>query len=182
MENLTMSDQSSIITIYKSRRAADSAVRKLQKSDFDMEKLSVIVKDHRTDEDIVGNDYRGDRMMFLEEPGAFSGGLSDILFRSRSFIVPGVGPLLVAGPLVTRISDVLEHAVVENGFSTFGAALINIGIPMDCVLLYEENLRAGRLLLVLHGTPWEVECAMQRWDCSQATETAVYAEPVTVCV
>ena len=105
-----------------------------------------------------------------------------MLFGSAFFLVPGVGPLLVAGPLVAWIVGALEGAAVVGGFSALGAALVSIGIPKDSVLQYEASVKAGKFLLILHGTPQEVERAKDSLDNTKATETTVHTEPVAVGV
>ena len=182
MRNRTMSDQNSVVAIFESHNQAEDAVRELQKSGFDMTKLSIVGKDYHTDEHIVGYYNTGERMMYWGKLGAFWGGLWGMLFGSAFFFVPGVGPLLVAGPLVTWIVGALEGAAVMSGFSALGAALVSIGIPKNSVLQYEESVKAGKFLLILHGTPQEVERAKDRLDSTQATETTVHAELVAVGV
>ena len=76
----------------------------------------------------------------------------------------------------------LESAALVGGFSALGAALASIGIPENSVLQYEESVKAGKFLLVLHGTTQEVEHAKDQLDNTQATETTVHTEPVTVGV
>jgi uncharacterized membrane protein len=182
MKNLHMSDKNSIVALYESHHQAEDAVRELQKSGFDMKKLSIVGKDYHTDEHVVGYYNTGERMMYWGKMGAFWGGLWGMLFGSAFFFVPGVGPLLVAGPLVAWIVGVLEGAAVIGGLSALGAALVGIGIPKNSVLQYEEHVRAGKFLLILHGTPQEVEHAKDCLDNTQATETTVHAELVAVGV
>ena len=176
-----MSEKNSVVAIFESHSQAEDAVCELQKSGFDMKKLSIVGKDYHTDEHVVGYYNTGDRMMYWET-GAFWGGLWGMLFGSAFFFVPGVGPLLVAGPLVAWIVGALEGAVVTGGISALGAALVSIGIPNNSVLQYEANVKAGKFLLILHGTPEEVERAKDRLDNTQATETTVHAEPVAAGV
>lgn len=88
--------------------------------------------------------------------GAFWGGLWGLLFGSAFFAIPGIGPILVAGPLVGWIVGALEGATIVGGISALGAALASIGIPNDSVLQYENDLRADRFLVVAHGTSAEV--------------------------
>ena len=152
-----MSKQNSVVAIFESHSQAEDAIRELQKSGFDMKKLSIVGKDYHTDEHVVGYYNTGDRMMYWGKLGAFWGGLWGMLFGSAFFLVPGVGPLLVAGPLVAWIVGALEGAAVVGGFSALGAALVSIGIPKDSVLQYEASVKAGKFLLILHGTPQEVE-------------------------
>ena len=177
-----MSEQNSVVAIFESHNQAEDGVRELQKSGFDMKKLSIVGRDYHTDEHVVGYYNAGDRMMYWGKLGAFWGGLWGMLFGSAFFFVPGVGPLLVAGPLVTWIVGALEGAVMMGGLSALGAALVSIGIPKNSVLQYEANVKAGKFLLILHGTPQEVEHAKNRLDNTQATETAVHAEPIAVHV
>lgn len=177
-----MTEQNSVVAIFESHNDTEDAIRELQKSGFDMKKLSIVGKDYHTDEHVVGYYNTGDRMMYWGKLGAFWGGLWGMLFGSALFVVPGVGPLLVAGPLVAWIVGALEGAAVMGGMSALGAALVSIGIPNNSVLQYEENVKAGRFLLVLHGTPQEVESAKRCLDNTHAMETTLHTEPVAACV
>ena len=69
-----------------------------------------------------------------------------------------------------------------GGLGALGAGLVSIGIPKNSVLQYEANVKAGKFLLILHGTPQEVEHAKDRLDNTQATETTVHAEPLAARV
>ena len=69
-----------------------------------------------------------------------------------------------------------------GGLTALGAGLVSIGIPKNSVLQYEANVKAGKFLLILHGTPQEVEHAKDRLDNTQATETTVHAEPLAARV
>jgi hypothetical protein len=68
-------------------------------------------------------------MKYWGKLGAFWGGVWGLLFGSAMFLIPGVGPLLVAGPLVGWIVGALEGAVVVGGLSAMGAGLYSLGIP-----------------------------------------------------
>jgi uncharacterized membrane protein len=177
-----MSEKNSIVAIFESHNQAEDAVHELQKSGFDMKKLSIVGKDYHTDEHVVGYYNTGDRMMYWGKLGAFWGGLWGMLFGSAFFFVPGVGPLLVAGPLVAWIVGALEGAAVMGGISVLGAALLSIGVPENSVVQYEGKVKAGKFLLILQGMPEEVERAKDCLDNTQATETTVHAEPVAVGV
>ncbi len=95
-----MIENNAIVAIYKSHTEAESAVKELQKSGFDMKKLSIVGRDYQTDEHVVGYYNTGDRVKYWGTLGAFWGGIWGLLFGSAFFLIPGVGPLLVAGPLV----------------------------------------------------------------------------------
>ena len=177
-----MSEKNSVVAIFESHTQAEDAVRELQTSGFDMKKLSIVGKDYHTDEHVVGYYNAGDRMMYWGKLGAFWGGLWGMLFGSAFFFVPGIGPLLVAGPLVTWIVGALEGAAVMGGVSALGAALASIGIPKNSILQYEANVKAGKFVLILHGTPEEVLRAKDRLDQTQAAEATIHTEPAGVGV
>jgi hypothetical protein len=150
-----MTDTNAVIAVYDTHSEADNAVRELQRSGFDMKKLSVVGKDFHTDEQVVGYYNAGDRMKYWGKTGAFWGGLWGLLFGAAFFWVPGVGPLLVAGPLAAWIVGTLEGAAVVGGLSALGAGLYSIGIPKNSVLKYETDVKADKFLLLAHGTAAE---------------------------
>ncbi len=84
-----------------------------------------------------------------------------LLFGSAMFMIPGLGPILVAGPLVAWIVGALEGAVVVGGLSAVGAGLYSIGIPKDSIVKYETALKTDQFLLIAHGTAAEVDRAKE---------------------
>jgi uncharacterized membrane protein len=169
-----MSEKNSVVAIFASHNQAEDAVRELQKSGFDMKKLSIVGKDYHTDEHVVGYYTTGDRMLYWGKLGAFWGGLWGMLFGSAFFFVPGVGPLLVAGPLVTWILGALEGAVMTGGLTALGAGLYSLGIPKDSVLEYETAVKSGNYVLVAHGTPEDVAKAKSIVEQTDATKTVAH--------
>jgi hypothetical protein len=133
------------------------AVRELAKSGFDMKTLSIIGKDYSTEEGVVGFYNAGDRMRAWGKTGAFWGGLWGMLFASALFVIPGVGPLFAAGPLVAWIIGALEGAAVIGGMSALGAGLYSVGIPKDSILDDETQIKAGKFVVVAHGPRSQVE-------------------------
>jgi uncharacterized membrane protein len=132
--NQAISDPKAVVAVYDTHEQAEAAVKELQREGFDMKKLSVVGKDYHTDEHVVGYYNAGDRMKYWGKRGALWGGLWGLLFGAAFFWVPGLGPLLVAGPLSASIVAALECAVVVGGLSALGAALYSIGIPKNTVL------------------------------------------------
>jgi uncharacterized membrane protein len=148
--------ENAIVAVYNNHAEAEEAVQQLQRAAFDMKKISIVGKDYHTEEHVVGYYNAGDRMQYWGKWGAFWGGVWGLLFGAAFFAVPGVGPVLVAGPLVSWIVAALEGAVVVGGLSAIGAGLYSIGIPKDSILRYEVALKSDKFLLVAHGTADEV--------------------------
>jgi hypothetical protein len=174
-EMLTTNDRpanTAVVGIYGTHPAAEAGVKELQRSGFDMTTLSIVGKDYHTEEHVVGYYNTGDRMKVWGKLGAFWGGLWGVLFGSALFFIPGIGPLIVFGPLVTWIVAALEGAVVVGGLSALGAALYGIGIPKDSVMQYETALKSDKFLVIAHGTPDEVTKARRTLEATGATSVA----------
>ena len=157
--DLSISDPKAVVAVYNTHPEAEAGVKELQKGGFDTKKLSIVGKDYHTEEQVVGYYNAGDRMKYWGKTGALWGGLWGLLFGAAFFWVPGLGPLLVAGPLSAAIVAALESAVVVGGVSVLGAALYSAGIPKDSVLRYETAIKVNKYLLVAHGTAAEVAMA-----------------------
>src|SRR5277367_1083352 len=126
-----MSTNNSVVAVYPTHTEADQAVKELQRGGVDLRKMSIIGKGYHTDEHPVGYYNAGDRMKYWGKTGAFWGGLWGMLFGSAFFFIPGIGPILAAGPVVAWIVGGLEGAAVVGGLSAIGAGLVSIGIPKD---------------------------------------------------
>ena len=150
------------IATYPSHEAAEAAVKQLTQDGIDMQHLSIVGKGYHTEDDVVGYYTTGDRMKSWGGAGAFWGGLWGLLVGAAFFIIPGIGPVVIAGPLISALVGALEGAVVVGGLSALGAALVSIGIPKDSVLKYETALKADKYLLVYHGSREDVEGVQAR--------------------
>jgi uncharacterized membrane protein len=171
-----MPNVDSVVATYDTHEQADLAVKELQQAGVDMKSLSIAAKDTHTDEHVVGYYNVGDRMKYWGKLGAFWG----LLFGSAMFAIPGIGPILVAGPLVAWIVAGLEGAVVVGGFSALGAALVSIGIPKDSVVKYETALKTDKYLLVVHGTSDAVDTAKNIIQGTSHSSVTVHSAPVYV--
>ena len=170
----TMTKNSSVVAIYKTHIEADAAVKELQKAGFDMKKLSIVGRDYHTDEEVVGYYNAGDRMKHWGKLGAFWGGFWGLLFGSAFFIMPGIGPVLVGGPLVGWIVAALENAVLVGGLSAFGAGIYSIGIPKDSILQYETAIKTGKFVLIAHGSAAETDRAREVIESSNPDSSECY--------
>lgn len=153
-------NKSAVVAIYDTHSEAEAAVRDLQKSGFDMTKLSIVGKDYHTEENVVGYYSTGDRMKLWGATGAFWGGIWSLMFGSAFFLIPGIGPLLAAGPVVVWIVGALESALVIGGLSALGAALFSIGIPSDSIVEYETQIKAGKFVVIAHDAEGALDKGM----------------------
>ena len=151
-----MNDMGSLIAVFETCRAVETAVRALRKSGYNLKELSVLGNEHYEDEGVIAYYSAGCRMRYWGHRRAFWGGLWQCLTGAGFFLVPGIGPILVAGPAVAWVSCVLEGALLVPGLSVLGAGLYNRGIPKEFALLCENALKTDKLVVVAQGVPHEV--------------------------
>ena len=77
-----MAEKNTVVAVYNTHTEAEAAVKELQKSGFDMKRLSIVGKDYHTEEHVVGYYNTGDRMRYWGKLGAFWGALWGALFGS----------------------------------------------------------------------------------------------------
>jgi hypothetical protein len=82
-----------------------------------------------------------------------------LLFGAGFFLIPGIGPVLVAGPFLAALIGALESAVIVGGLSAVAAGLVSLGIPKDSAIKYEAQIKSDKFVLVVHGSPEELDRA-----------------------
>ena len=147
-----------------------------------MRTLSIVGKDSNTDEHVVGYYNTGDRMKYWGKIGAFWGGFWGFLFGSAFFIIPGIGPILAAGPVVAWIVGALEGAALVGGVSAVGSGLYSIGIPKDSIVQYETALKMNKYVVVVHGSANEVETARGFIEKTRPESVSVHSAPVLAAI
>lgn len=105
------------------------------------------------------------------------GGLWGLLFGAAFLFIPGIGPVVAAGSVVTWIVAALEGAILVGGLSALGAGLFSLGIPKDSIVKYETSIKAGKFLLIAHGTADEVEKARSVLQTPGAEEVNFHTAP-----
>ena len=151
-----MADVNSIVAVYETHAEAEAGVCELQKAGFDVTRLSVVGKETDADEHIVGCYNCAGRMKYWGRMGEFWGGLWEYLVGAGFFVVPGIGPVLVAGPLTEAIVATLDVPVLVRGFSPLGAGLYVAGVPRADIFRYEWSLQVDKLLVVVQGAAGEL--------------------------
>ncbi len=170
-----MTRQDAVVAIYDTHVGAEEAVKKLQGKGIDMRTLSIIGKDSHTDEHVVGYYNTGDRMKYWGKIGAFWGGFWGLLFGSAFFAIPGIGPVLAAGPIVAWIVAALESAAVVGGMSAIGAGLYSIGIPKDSIVQYETAIKTDKFVVMVHGSASEVDKAREVLESTRPLSVTVHS-------
>ena len=150
-----MIESNAVVATFNSHIEAESAVTELYRAGLDMKKISIVGRDYYTDANMVGYYNAGDRMKFWGKMGSLWGCFLGLLLGSGFFLVPGIGPLFVAGPLVGMMVGALEAGLVVGGLSALGAGLYGLGIHKDSIAKYETALKIGKFVVIAHGSAEE---------------------------
>lgn len=171
MQIVPEDERNTVAAVFKTQDAAEAAVKQLDAAGVDMRKLSIIGRGYERQQQVLGYYTTGDRMKDWAKRGALWGGVWGWLIGLAMFVIPGLGAVAIAGPIVPALLNALRGAVVVGGASALGAGLISLGIPKESVIEYEEAIKADRFVLVLNGTADEV---------SHAREVLGRTEPVSL--
>jgi hypothetical protein len=167
--------EQSIVAVYDSHAAAEGAIKALLGAGIDTKELSIIGKDLQTEEHALGFYTANDRIKLWGGRGAFWGGLWGLLVGAGVFFIPGIGPLVVMGPLVGWIVGALEGAAVGGAAGVLAAALAGIGIPKDSIVSYEHEVKTGRFLVLARGSAASIETARAVLGATGATRLDTHA-------
>ncbi len=148
-----MAENNAVVRVYDPHAEVEATIKELQSSGFNINKLSIVGKDYHIAEGVISYDNADDRMKVWCQFGDFWGGLSGLLLGSAFYFIPGIGPVIVFGPLVSWIVRALEGAVMVGELSVLGAALHSIGIPKYSIMECEKALISDKFIVIAHGAP-----------------------------
>jgi hypothetical protein len=158
-----MTEINAAVKVFIQPSALLSTIRSLCNSGFDPRKLSVVARHFRTRATVRDPTGAESGSSPEVEPGTFWEAIQ-MLQPGCCFQVSNLGVVRVAGPLARWIDAALSNEALFAGLSPVGAGLCSIGIPRSMAPFYEADLRAGRLLLIVHGPTRDVEWARSIMD------------------
>lgn len=160
------------VGVFDSEDKATRVIEKLIEEDFPADRLSLLRKTGGPGDDMLGLAYTNtaDRVKTWGEHGAIWGALWGLLAGATGlFVLPGIGPLLAAGPVVEALGGAITGAAVAGGgmagaavLSELASALHRIGIPKADIELIHGAIEAGHYVVILHCDPDQADhCAMR---------------------
>jgi hypothetical protein len=151
--------QELVVAVFEEETQAEAAVRRLIDRDFPMDMLSLLGKAQGGGDDPLGIYYPsvGERMKGWGRLGALWGGIWGLISGAAGmFLVPGVGPVLAAGPVVEALVAAIAGAGVGGGAMAGAAAASQLavamhrqGVPEERLQALQEALDAGHYVVML---------------------------------
>lgn len=169
-QGVQLDDEHCVVARYRNHADAEEAVRLLHKGGIDPQKVSIIGRDFEVREDVQGFYRPSDRALEGARGGTWIGGFFGLFAGLAFFVFPGLGPLVILGPLASAIVGAAGGA----GVGALVSGLLGLGMDHDSALRYQSHLKAGQFLLVVHGTEAEVERAREVLAGSAGQDLEVY--------
>src|SRR4051794_18314242 len=135
--------------IYRDRISVDNAVDTLRAAEFRNTDISVLFPENEGTKDfaVAKNTKAPEGTATGAASGAVIGGGLGWLAGIGALAIPGVGPLIAAGPIVAALAGVGVGGAVGG----VTGALIGMGIPEYEAKRYEGRVKEGGILLSVHA-------------------------------
>ncbi len=134
--------------IYQTRAEVEYAVDALRAEGFRNTDVSVLFSDNQGTKDfaVEKNTKAPEGTAAGATTGVVIGGVLGWLAGIGALVIPGVGPLVAAGPIVAALAGVGVGGAVGG----IAGALIGMGIPEYEAKRYEGRVKDGGILLSVH--------------------------------
>jgi hypothetical protein len=134
--------------IYHNRAQAEQAVDTLTQAGFSNADISVLLPDQQSSKEFAHekNTKAPEGATTGAASGGALGGTLGLLAGIGALAIPGVGPLIAAGPIVGTLAGMGVGGAVGG----LVGALIGMGIPEYEAKRYEGRVKDGGILLSVH--------------------------------
>lgn len=161
-----------IAGLFDTYHDAERGVDALQDRGITRDQVSVIARDTVLRERVVGSEDQST----AEGAGAGAvagtavGGLVGLLAGLSAFTVPGIGPVITAGTLITALGSTAAGAGIGAATGGMIGALTSTGIPEEDAQVYAESVRRGGILLTIDVPDDRAPAVLQALDQANAVD------------
>ncbi|HHU29540.1 MAG TPA: hypothetical protein GXZ53_02460 [Firmicutes bacterium] len=147
-----------VVGLFHSREQAEEAVRELRNRDFDAGDISLITRGEESENSSEQTmDYEEQNLADGTLTDGVLGGMAGLLAGAGALLIPGIGPIIAAGPLAGALTGAVTGGIAGG--------LIDYGIPEDEGDRYEQEIRQGGVMVALEAEDeniaGEVEAILQ---------------------
>jgi hypothetical protein len=138
-----------VFGIYSTQSQVVSVVNEMKNEGFRNTDVSVLFSENQGTKDFTHEKHT------KAPEGVAAGGTSDALLGGAlgwlagmgAFAIPGIGPFIVAGPIIGALSGIGAGAALGG----FTGALIGMGIPEYEAVRYEGRVKGSNILLSVYS-------------------------------
>ena len=158
-----------VLALFADRPSASAAARLVRELGVDSADLSIVARTH-ADEGALARSVDGTPGVEIEDSrlGWVLGELSGHVLAAIAVVLPGIGPLVTAGPLGAELGEMIGH--VAGGLA---GTLEKAGLSRAQAAAWQSQIEAGSVLLGVHSTPEDALRVGQSLERSGAAEVAM---------
>lgn len=143
-----MQGNTAVFGLFRTRHAVENAIDVLRANGFRLSDISVLFP-----QNVGTKEFAHEKGTKAAEgaaggasAGAVIGGTLGLLAGVGWLVIPGLGPLIAAGPIVAALAGVGAGGVVGGVFGS----LVGMGVPEYVAKRYEGFVRKGGILMSVH--------------------------------
>jgi outer membrane lipoprotein SlyB len=157
---------STVVGVFESEERAKEAIQALQDEGFTEEEVSIVAKGDDSNQGSSQGMVSQDNMADGAAWGGGIGAVGGLLAGMGALAIPGIGPIVAAGPLAAALSGAVAGGVAGG--------LIDMGIPEAEGKRFEQDIKEGRMLAVIEADDDNAEIAQNLLEDYGADEVQVY--------
>jgi len=142
-----------IVGVFRSKDSAEEAINELKRNGYERD-ISLVARDEKA-KDYEPEGDPGGRLTMEDQnlgDGVFAGGalggIAGLLAGAGALLIPGVGPIIAAGPLAAFLTGVVGGGLVGG--------LVDFGIPEERSQYFEERVKKGDILVTIKAQEDEI--------------------------
>jgi uncharacterized membrane protein len=155
----------------------ERAVNEMQNLGISRERIGVLARDAVLRDRIVGDsDPEAESAGAGAVGGTALGGLGGLLVGLSSITIPGLGPVITAGTIITALGTTAAGAGIGAATGGILGALAGAGISEADAQVYAESVRRGSLLLTVEVDDSMSPLVMEVLDRANAVDISARRE------
>jgi hypothetical protein len=159
-----MIKENAAVVVCDSSDDVEKAIGELRDAGFDVKQISLAGRDNGFLDSWGSPRKPSKTQRNSAKSSSFWIRVQGLLGDEEFYDFPGMGRVVLAGPIADWVAVILDHVPMFGGMSALGAGLYSIGISKEKVFQYENALKEGRYLLLIHGASAEVAWAQEILD------------------
>ena len=136
-----------VIALYSNSATAAAAARAVHAVGVGRDAISVVARSH-DEEGALAEQMNATPGADIEDsrPAARLGELSGQVLAAIALVMPGIGPIVAAGPLSAGLGEAAGHVA-----GSMASVLANAGVPEDRAVQLQRAVEEGAVLLAVHA-------------------------------
>src|SRR3954447_7465799 len=170
--SVSTTDRRTVVGVFNNPADAEGALNEFRTAGFRPEQVSVVARNNEDTSRVVENTGMGaEGAATGAVTGGVLGGLAGFLVGISALVIPGIGPIVGAGILVSTLAG----AGIGAAAGGLIGALADAGVPEEDARAYEEHVKGGRILLTVHAdTDQQAQEAHRVLETGRGTHVRAY--------